>query len=269
MASRDEHKSYMREHEAHTRTSGCLIICITQYQEGHPHSHRWQAAEKARAETRIPYGDCESPMVITIGRSLEGLLTDQALDGDVWKEKGKTKGKLKPFFRHFAPFPHNAHHIIPISTMKECLEDIYAMAGENSDDMRNIVVIGLLRDEKYNINERVNMVILPLRRIHSKKLGLPRHFHGKQKDHPDYRELANTWLLTAIPNKYRSLASDVEERGHNSKKPPPQIKALVEKISHSIYEAIVSLSAVHRGKNWSLDDTAAEIFQKARKIYIR
>lgn len=55
--------------------------------------------------------------------------------------------------------------------MKECLEDVYAMAGENLGDMRNIVVIGLLRDEKYNINERMNMIILPLRRIHSKKYG--------------------------------------------------------------------------------------------------
>jgi len=80
-----------------------------------------------------------------------------------------------PNFRERAdtPYSHNAHHLLPNSVLNNCLLD----AGKTDMRLFWLVRWGLL-EAKYNLNDKENMIILPMRKKVASALGLPRHISG-------------------------------------------------------------------------------------------
>ena len=56
--------------------------------------------------------------------------------------------------------------------LEGAIDQVVSMAKKNQDNMRNLVVGGLL-SEPYNNNDKPNMIVLPTRRADARKLGLP------------------------------------------------------------------------------------------------
>lgn len=265
------HQAYVKAHEAHTKSSGCIIYCTSKYEEGNPHSHRWNAANQARAEGRVPYNDYkmwESQEVDNWSLTqLESLGKEGGLDGAISSAAGKHVGKVKPFYRSFHPFNHNAHHIIPSSNLEQCINAAVAKAAPNEGRMRDLVVGGMLT-EPYNNNDQANMIVLPTKRRDSLRLGLPIHTDGTA-DHPDYRRTMAKQLKGKMRALYRSLASAVAAEDHPKDQTVPAARPVLVPISKQTYEAIIAMAVSKRTAGNTLDQARRDVVRMAFRCLSR
>ena len=72
------------------------------------------------------------------------------------------------------PYWHEAHHIIPHGELRDAINAVGT--GTEAAIYREIIREGLL-DEKYNLNHKLNMIILPMDKKVARALKLPRHRH--------------------------------------------------------------------------------------------
>ena len=122
---------------------------------------------------------------------------------------------IKRNFQHFLkPWWHNAHHIIPNSTLRKAI----SKASESDSRLYNLIRGGLLMGS-YNLNDKVNMVILPMGEEVANSIGLPRHLKGheagpneskKYFNHPDYNARVKIRLSPVI-DSYKSIAQQALE----------------------------------------------------------
>ena len=268
-----EHVNYVKAHKAHRKSvAGCIVYCTSMYEPGNSHSHRWNAAKRARGEKRVPYNDYGlfTPKQIWRGQKSMKYLTKLKAAGLVVGSisptpDGKLTATVKPFSTYDTPFKHNAHHIIPSSELEAVIDKVVAKAAPNEGRMRDLVIGGLLM-EPYNNNGQPNMIVLPLKLADSRVLGLPIHTDG-QADHPDYRRSCATQLTARVQSKYVSLASAVAAETHPVDQNVPALKDTLESLSNAIYEAIISLAQARVAKNKidkkSLDDVRAQLMRAA------
>lgn len=263
----EAHVKFVKAHEAHSRSSGCIIYCMSQYVEGHPHSHRWHAANQARGESRVPYNDYklwESQEVNNWSEDqLKALDKEGGLDGPITQAGGKHLGKVKPFYREFHPFNHNGHHIIPSSNIEECIDKAVAKAAPNEGRMKDLVVGGLLT-EPYNNNDQPNMIVLPTRLRDSQILGLPIHTDG-QADHPDYRTTAGKQIKGKFQSAYRSLAAAVAAEVHPKDQKVPTLGPALVAISRQNYEAMIAMAMSRASAGKSLDTVRRQVLRMASR----
>ena len=255
-----EHRAFVVAHEAHNPPGGgCIIYCTGKYEIGNPHSHRWNAGKQAKAEKRVPYNDYNQWKSQKI--NLEGWqpkhVARLAAEGGFSGTPTATTGNIKPFYRSFYPFNHNAHHIIPTSNLEGAIDQVVSMAKKNQDNMRNLVVGGLL-SEPYNNNDKPNMIVLPTRRADARKLGLPIHTDGSC-DHPKYRDMMSAQLMAEFPPKYSGMAGEVSSAKHDAKIKAPALKSTLVGISTSMYDAIISLAMARKNLGESLDAVESEL----------
>lgn len=253
------HRAFVAAHEEHkSPSSGCIIYCTGKYEIGNAHSHRWNAGKQAKAEKRVPYNDYDlwkSRKISLSGWSAKSVAKLQAEGGFVGTP-GAT-GNVKPFYRSFHPFNHNAHHILPSSSIEQCIEQVVKMAAPNEGNMRSLVVGGML-SEPYNNNDKPNMIVLPTRRPDARVLGLPIHTDGSC-DHPDYRDMVDAQLKAEFPPKYTGMASEVAAAKHDAKVKAPAVKGTLVPISTSIYEALISLAVARAKLGESLDSVSDDL----------
>jgi A nuclease family of the HNH/ENDO VII superfamily with conserved AHH len=69
--------------------------------------------------------------------------------------------------------PHEAHHMVPNSELRGPIEDVGKDTPLEADLIR--LIRGGLLNEGYNLNDKLNMIILPMCLPASKALGLPTH----------------------------------------------------------------------------------------------
>lgn len=255
----EEHRSAVKARTEHTRSSGCIVRCETNYVDKHPHSHRWQAAEKARRQKDVytlpmgpkRFGNWSLEMV-------QELQSAGALVGKFRKQGEYYGATLKPFVRAFAPFPHNAHHIIPMSVLwNDVIKVAVAKATSDPDKMLNLVIGGFLT-EPYNHNGRPNMVLLPTADSEARALGLPKHLEEAKRNHPDYSDLVTIQVAT-VPEKYDGLANDLNAGKHDEELSPVKVRPQLERISKAIYEALIAIAKANRGKLQTLDEAVSDI----------
>lgn len=255
----DTHIKEADAYKAHNPPgSGCIVRCVQDYRPGHAHSHRWNAAERARGEKGVPYTKYDLNSPSTIYRPLAKLQELQArgnvLTAAISHSRGASyRSVANPFVYAGHPFPHNAHHIIPMSNFHNCIDESANAAAPNAGRMYNFIVGGLLT-EPYNINGKPNMIVLPTQRRAAKALGLPIHTEGGSCDHPAYRRMVALEINGVFSAAYATLAQDVANAVHKkiSAKAPP-MQGTLDAISNKMYGAIVGLSAALRGKAESLD----------------
>lgn len=203
--------------------------CLTRHQrreEGHKCSHQWQAGVKARSHWKV--------YVVKGHPNLNPLAPDA--------------------FTHFKnPYWHNAHHIIPNGSLKTAIAD----AGKGTAGMTNLIKQGLLKAQ-YNLNDKINMVILPMQMEFGVLLRLPRHLKGDQVgpgeksemfSHAAYSDEAEE-KLRPIMDQYKAIAADAMKDAEKEHKKPDATfsKQALETLSDTLYKAIKSAGKEEPGQ---------------------
>jgi len=236
--------------------------CLTRHQsrsEGHKCSHQWQAKEKAKIHSSM-YDFPKYEHFCGGGKFRTGARTSAFPKKYGLKRKRPTKYKdgtgswdvgKKGNFDHFIkPYWHNAHHMVPNGALKAAINK----AGKADSRLPSLIRQGLCRAE-YNLNDMINMVILPQGREVAAALGLPRHLKGDESgpnqkpefySHTDYSKLVEK-KLTSVMRGYKKLYAKQLKKKH----PPPPDKLSrkkIEKISKKIFKNIENLSSQLAGK---------------------
>ncbi|WP_164014625.1 AHH domain-containing protein [Pyxidicoccus trucidator] len=134
---------------------GCVNRHISAYTPANPCSHRHQARLKA-LETPAKY---TWPIDADKQPDNDGEW-DLTVDGNF-----ETNARI--------PFYHEAHHVVANAELKAAVVD----AGEGIEPKGRVPLIvrsGLMR-EGYNLNNQINMIILPMVKYAATALGLPLH----------------------------------------------------------------------------------------------
>jgi len=138
-------------------------------------------------------------------------------------EKGAWNfGKGQNYKSELRPFLHEHHHILPEETVFDCLE---------KQEEREILQTHI----KYNINSRLNMIILPCTWDVAQILGLPRHRgrHGKQTAYA-------ARCITEL-NKFRARFDQIKNEGceKTKAKVAADTKRQLERTQQEIYWLLV------------------------------
>jgi A nuclease family of the HNH/ENDO VII superfamily with conserved AHH len=117
------------------------------------------------------------------------------------------------------PYYHNAHHIVTNSELNDALNTVGSdvQSKRPSVDGVRLVRDSLLR-AGYNLNYKINMIILPMDREVAKVLGLPKHLaETTSRDHPKYSEMIKK-LLRSVMNDLRKELEDALGKGEDHDK---------------------------------------------------
>ena len=214
---------------------------------GDPCSHRWQAYEKMKA-TKSLYNWPRYKSLHDEGkrrrtarmRSESGDMFPKYYrtyidppEPNAWNVKGNNF-----FVRAYDPYWHEAHHVVPNSTL--------AGAIANVDDGNYAIVIRRgLSKEKYNLNDKKNMVMLPMDRPVAEAMRLPRHRQTAViRSHAGYSKHV-AGRLEKILNPLAKRLKNHEAREYDS------VKSAIESLSEQLFKAITTSIAP------SLDDMSA------------
>ncbi len=235
---------------ASTKHPGGCLTRHQRYKEGNPCSHRWQAAERARAEKKIyPQNDAikhwkDADKVKEYQQAGKLSSVGPMLDG-------KQCIAIKPFATCWWPWKNEAHHIVPRAVLADAIETVSSMAGSRRISMRNMVVVSLLT-EKYNLNGKLNMIMLPMKVKTSEETGLPIHFGG----HPLYSDALERIVNAKFLAAYRGPAEAVKTSKHRKKEKMPEVRDFLEKTATTVYKSILAQAETSRGTAIVLDNFA-------------
>ncbi len=228
---------------------GCVTRHISTYVEGDTCSHRWQAAKRARGDSRYIDANAIAQMRWNATAKNMATIAGYAKTGKTTGVKRKYGGKqsftLKSFSTYWWPWENNAHHLIPRSTLAGVLEEIARAAAPNENIMFDVMVQGLL-GEPYNLNDEPNMMMLPMRNDDAILMALPRHLSGSGTgcfDHPDYSLAVRGQVKGKLNPKYQNLATAIKTNKHQKKESAPACRKALEGISNATYNAILSKAA--------------------------
>lgn len=207
--------------------------CLTRHQKrtnGHECSHQWHAGEKAKA------------------------------DSSVYEVAGAShlSANRPGNFDHFkVPYWHNAHHIIPNGALKGAI----TKAGKEKAGLTNLIKQGLLK-ATYNLNDRKNMIILPMEQDVGDLIRLPRHLRGdgtRRFSHPDYSRDAEEQMKDII-DSYKKIALDALKAVEKTHEKPNATlsKTALETLSEQLYEQIKNFGQAYGGE--SLDEISNDLF---------
>lgn len=232
MATKQDHVTDDDLKELHQPRGGAAEMgCLTRHQrrdEGHLCSHQWQAVQKA---------DSDSSLYNKHPRWGKGY-------------KSPSSGYHADLTHFMAPFCHNAHHMVPNGSLNNAI----SQAGKN---LANLIKQGLLK-ATYNLNDKVNMIILPLKMSDGVILKLPRHLAGDDVgpgekpeffSHAKYSQMAQT-ELTDVMDEFKQLA-DNAVKAKDKKHELPKFKLSkeqIEFISNQIYDAIKAVGLTKGGQ---------------------
>ncbi|RKG84532.1 AHH domain-containing protein [Corallococcus terminator] len=256
---------------------GCLWSWNSEYKDGHQCSYRWHAREHALADGRLYNYPAYKSLCVEKAPGPGDVYLTAAYQGPKQKVPSNSyalrnqfpyKNKPRPgqwdvslprnFTESFTrPYWHNGHHIIARSV----LLDELAAAGKEDVRVTDMIVQGLLK-ASYNLNDKPNMIILPMDRTVARALGLPRHllgdemeiheeFQGRRTaDHPDYSRRVR-FMIRPVINQYKRLAKQKLDEAHPE--PPDALaKEQLVRISETVYRAITTAGSFMKGK--SLDE---------------
>ncbi|MFY0570110.1 AHH domain-containing protein [Archangium lansingense] len=267
---------------------GCLWSHESKYKDGHRCSYRWQAYEHAKEDKHLYNYPAYKSLCVDHKPSRRDSFPTAAYAGPKKRVPTDTYAMWNTFSDHGAPsisqpmkkkprpgmwnleYPgnftgdfdkpywHNAHHIIPRSVLQDELKE----ADKDDPRISPMIAQGLLRAE-YNLNDKLNMVILPMDRAVAEALNLPRHLLGHQAkvgedlfgtreetDHPNYSRRIRL-MLRPVMNQYRAIMAAKLKEDHPG--PPDALaREQLEQVSRTIYKAIVTAGKFMKGK--SLDE---------------
>lgn len=83
------------------------------------------------------------------------------------------------------PYYHEAHHIIPDSILQKVIQKTFGAIGGSPELV--LTARNLLLEQSYNVNHKLNMVLLPMNSHVARVLNLPVHRRLGHPDHKAYR----------------------------------------------------------------------------------
>jgi hypothetical protein len=243
-------------HDPSSASDGSGGACLNRHLQGRPKnnscSHPWQAYLKmlddnliydwdkyevlSKRKTRIPTVCQWGPKTLT---------QPAAHDWDVMEGTNFRDVCYKPYF-------HEAHHIVPNSVLRNTLVEF--VKGVNKGETLIKKIRGGLLDEKYNLNYKNNMVMLPLDKAIADALNLPRHRkRASDFNHSVYSKHVTTEL--------KKIFSGLKQELVDHKKPKyKNLKDQIEALSVALYPNIVRTAA------GSLDDMEQSEFDVVQPI---
>jgi hypothetical protein len=234
--------------------------CLTRHQqreEGNLCSHQWQAYQQSLDHastydypTYIELCEKSSNKVSYFYPSATSTRSKRPRPGDWDVGVGQN-------FQHFrVPYWHNCHHVVPNGVLRDAITD----AGNSDARLPNLIKYALLKAE-YNLNDKENMVILPMQSVVAKALGLPRHLKGDELgpgekaemfSHPDYSARVKQKLVPIV-NDYKRIILDALNKKHPAL-PGPVSKSKLERLSMSTYIDIITFGSSKKFSGESLAD---------------
>jgi hypothetical protein len=163
---------------------------------------------------------------------------------------GQTKRNF--WWKCYHPYWHEAHHMVPNSTLRNAIVD-FAKEAPKPDELI-IKIRGGLLEEKYNLNEKLNMIMLPLDKEIADALGLPRH-----------RQTVSHWNHAAYSNHVKGELKKIlqalkQELVEHQSPTYSNLKDQIEALSKRLYPQIKKSSAA------SLDEMEASEFTVSQPI---
>ena len=248
--------------------------CLTRHQRRrneHPCSHQWHAQVKTEENPEM-YNYPQYKALCDGGKWKTGARFTKKRKNKpsrlfppgyhFWRDspnEGEWDVRVGRNFNHYLhPWWHNSHHIIPNSTLRNAINKAADEKGDAT--LVDLIKIGLLKGQ-YNLNDKVNMINLPMGQVVSDTYGLPRHIKGHQglkrgdrpqyMNHPDYNRNVQR-RITKVMDNYASL---FDEEDHPE--PPDSLSAdELDAISIAIFEEIKTKQPLFKssGEAFSLDD---------------
>ncbi|NTX13033.1 AHH domain-containing protein [Myxococcus sp. CA056] len=162
--------------------------CLNRHESRKPNnscSHIWQATKKAQSDDGLYNWPRYKDMPGTIQVFFQGREAEAGKP-----QKGDWDVKAGNFDTHCdVPYFHEAHHVIPNSTLSTTISDYLGNPDEGGSPELVTVVRGGLLTAGYNLNHMDNMIMLPLDATVARVMRLPRHrtlpkmYHGVYSDH--------------------------------------------------------------------------------------
>ncbi|WP_224361969.1 AHH domain-containing protein [Hyalangium versicolor] len=250
--------SAFHEENANTPAGKCLNRHVSVWKELSC-SHRWQAYLRATEDHSL----YNWPKYRRFTRENQQLRTDAKKDYITTSKGVQTVYPIYPtFYREFldapkqfdwdveqtgnfkyscvVPYYHNAHHIVTNSELRNAINDLTKKFESRVPDANALVRGGLLK-AGYNINHKINMIILPMDKVVADELRLPRHLEEvTRKSHPKYSSQIKN-RLGEIMNDYASVLDQVAQAGQDHVMPNYALyKTKLETLSTDIYSQITS-----------------------------
>jgi hypothetical protein len=218
-----EYHSWSAENDDAKHGPGCLNRHVSWYAKSNPCSHRGQAHQKAEAEGGPgPRNKYSWPPLAPGGPAVPGA----------WDFGGKDNFKRSSR----TPWWHEAHHIVPHAELRDAMDRVGA--GFSNQVAIVAKVRGGLRKEGYNLNDKINMVILPVKEHQSNVLGLP--LHRKTEKHMSHDEYSDMVELKLNP-----IFAVMKASPDQCKKAPPYVavRQKLEELSSDVYKEIMTTKA--------------------------
>lgn len=149
-------------------------------------SHQWQAQRRGETEIKKIYN---WPAYKDMKAAKQVFF--QGKTANVGKpSNGDWDAGAGDNFKHCnKPYFHEAHHIVPNSTLKKAIDEAFKKASTIR------YIRGALLDAGYNLNHMSNMINLPLDTAVANALKLPRHRVLPRMHHNDYSVVVQEQLV--------------------------------------------------------------------------
>ncbi|RYZ39806.1 MAG: hypothetical protein EOO71_18580 [Myxococcaceae bacterium] len=209
--------------------------------------YNWPAYKDASArgekiKTRLKTNDAGEPAGNVWYLKYYKLELDAPKESE-WDLKGKNfRGPLKPYW-------NNAHHLLPVGMFKESLIKVSSeMAKTRRDENKQLLTVDgdickilemSLLEKSYNINHKLNMLILPMDDSVSDILRLPKHGGADSNFHGQYDALAKSHL-DKVMDFYRTYLNDLPDKEHLTDKQKQAQKKRLELLSQRLYKLMTS-----------------------------
>ncbi len=218
----------------------CLTGHHSAWKEKWSCSYRWQGIQNAKDKNEKVYNHDENPdwhldavapkvwrwiPVKSIAAGRAGLIVQSIAEG-IKKGKKKRQVQAKNFTTGYTPYTNQVHHVVPNNVLKKAILDV----TEKKVTLVKDLVDGLLA-AKYNINFKVNMLILPTLDKVCCILGLPKHLGS----HPTYDKNIKSRVNKAVQG-YAADIDDEEEHEPDF----DEIRDELEVVSSEVYDSIVA-----------------------------
>lgn len=245
----------------------CLTAHKSWYEENDSCSYRWQGLKKAE-ENRDIYNRHSIKAAHIGGYGMPWLKEASLKDGKSGKILQKLQSttivngvmkrwvKVLNFTNGHKPYANMAHHVLPVSSLANPISEI----SKEKPELVNVIAGGLL-EEKYNINHKDNIMIMPAEWEDARRIGLPTHPQGN--NHPNYRPEIEAEVKIAL-NPYRNLSDQGEK---HDKAKAKNLKSHLEDISRCMYGALKDYGTTLLRKcndiNVSVDDIPENVYRDA------
>jgi hypothetical protein len=221
MVSRKEiHDWDVKELGKDKHKPACLSGHVSWYAASNTCSYRGQAYLKAVAES---------------GKSGKYIWQSKPEDTRGPKSPGDWNiGKPGNYQRRSGiPIWHEAHHIVTNAELNHALNSVGA---EDDIDTKKKVRGGLL-DEGYNLNDQLNMIILPMGKWESERLNLPRHRETYLWSHEAFSDYIKRRLDKFVqPMKEKAAQCQLKEY--------EKIRKKIEGVSEQMYPEILKAGPI-------------------------